>query len=386
MYLFFRNTVRTQRILLTERPNSRKSDQKTLVNKLKDKHSDHYCLAAIDDDVDPIVVCGMIFGTKRIATMIPTLSSTLQVSALFSIACSSSAFVAPAIDFQTRQYQNHDGTHRCQAVRPPFGLDDQADDRFGDIRTALDRMGSLLQDAGSSPSMQDFQKRITKVVSCEESSIPGAGKGLFAKQNIKKGTLIGFYPVHGIGAEFEDGSYVCCGITSEDQNHFDQIKDLKSNYIQYLIGSRRLGTADFGEDTQLFVDVNPSRIDSSECWNGHFVNDGATLSENSEQGMIDYYIASQKSKNCVHIPFGPSPLIAVVTTRKVKKGEELFTTYGCLYWLETIIRPGEECADATEAVQLKARDTAQDILTAMQGAQTMYVNQQAEIQESFAKM
>jgi hypothetical protein len=334
--------------------------------------------------MDPIGIRGITSERKRITTMI-SLSFILQVSGLFSITYSSMAFVAPVIVCRNECYDS--GTRRFQAARPPFGLDDEGDDRLVDIRTALDRMNNLLQDdAGSSPSMQDFQKRIKKVVSCEESSIPGAGKGLFAKQNIKKGTLIGFYPVHGIGAEFDDGSYVCCGITSEDQQHFDGIKDLKSNYIQYLIGSRKLGTADFGEDTQLFVDVNPNRADSSTYWNGHFVNDGATLSENSEQGMLDYYDASQQRKNCVHIPFGPSPMIAVATTRKVKKGEELFTTYGCLYWLETIIQPGEECADATEAVQLKARDTAQDILSAMRGAQTMYANQQAEIEESFAKI
>mmetsp|Transcript_8402 Transcript_8402/g.20661 ORF Transcript_8402/g.20661 Transcript_8402/m.20661 type:complete len:317 (+) Transcript_8402:93-1043(+) len=308
----------------------------------------------------------------------------LQVSVLLLIAFSSEAFVAPSIAAHSSCQHNN---IRCQSTRAPFGLEDATDDRYVDIRMALDRMDALLKDsAGSSPSMQDFQQRIQKVVAMGESSIQGAGKGLFATKNIKKGTLIGFYPVHGIGAEFEDGSYVSCGITPEDQSHFDGIKDLKSNYIQYLIGSRKLGGADFGEDTQLFVDVNPGRADISGCWNGHLVNDGATMSENTEQGMLDYYTASQKCKNCVHIPFGPSPLIAVVTTNKVKKGDELFTTYGCLYWLESIIQPGEECADATEAVQLKARETAQDILTAMRGAQTMYKNQQTEIEESFAKL
>lgn len=314
-----------------------------------------------------------------------TISLKVLLSVLVSFACSSAAFVAPAIKSQI-YWQNH-YTHQHQSIRPPFGLDDITDDRLIDIRTALDRMNTMLQDsAGSSPSMQDFQRRIQNVVSCDESSIPGAGKGLFAKQNIKKGTLIGFYPVHGIGVEFEDGSYICCGATSADQNHFDEIKDLNSNYMQYLIGSRRLGKANFGEDTQLFLDINPNRVCSSGPWNAHFVNDGATLFENSEQGMLDYYTASSSRKNCVHIPFGPSPLLALVTTRKVKKGEELFTTYGCLYWLENIIQPGEECADATDAVRLKARETAQSILTAMQGAQTMYANQQAEIQDSFSKM
>ena len=323
--------------------------------------------------------------------MMILVSLILQVSVLISTTCSSVAFiVAPRINYNAqRQRQSNENINRCQATRPPFGLDDPTDDRIVDIRTALDRMNNLLQDgAGSSPAMQVFQKRIRKAVSCGESSIPGAGQGLFANQIIKKGTVVGFYPVHGIGAEFDDGSSTCCGMTPEDQEHFYEIQNFggQSNYIQMLIGSRRLGTADFGEDTQLFVDVNPNRKDSTGSWNGHLVNDGAIVSENSEQGMLDYYTASQRSKNCVHIPFGPSPLLAVVTTRKVKKGEELFTTYGCLYWLETIIKPGEEYADATEAVRLQARETAQDLLTAMRSAQTMYVNQQAELEESFAKV
>eukprot|EP00536_Pseudo-nitzschia_multiseries_P007009 jgi/Psemu1/296426/fgenesh1_pm.156_\ len=271
------------------------------------------------------------------------------------------------------------------AARPAFGIDDTADDRLVDMRRALDRMNKLLQDdAGLSPSIQTFQTRIRKVVKCDESTIPGAGRGLFATQNIKKGTVIGFYPVHGIGAEFEDGSSICCGTTTEDQKYFDEIP--KSDYLLHLFGSRRLGAADFGEDTQIFIDVNPSRTDLSECWNGHLVNDGATVSENSEQGMLDYYTASQRKKNCVHIPFGPSPLLALVTTKKVKKGEELFTTYGCLYWLENILKPGEEVADATEAVQLQARETAQDLFDAMRSAQATYTSQQAEIEETFAAL
>ena len=315
-----------------------------------------------------------------------SLSIILQGSILFWFVSSSAAFVARRIDRQIRR-QNHKDTCRYRAILPPFGLEDVDDDRLVSIRRALNRMDNLLHDnVGLPPSMQDFQRRIQKLVSCGESSIQGAGKGLFANQNIKKGTLIGFYPVHGIGVEFDDDSYICCGMTSADQNHFDKIKDLKSNYVQYLVGSRQLGKADFGEDTQLFVDVNPSRVDLSGCWNGHLINDGATISDNSEKGMLEYYVDSEKRKNCVHIPFGPSPLLAVVTTRKVKKGEELFTTYGCLYWLEAIIGPDEECADVSEAVQLKARQTAQDIYTSMKGAQVMYSNQEAEIKDAFISM
>jgi len=316
--------------------------------------------------------------------MMTRISSVIQISALFSVVCSSAAFVTPVIYSYTLRQSGDNDIHRHQAIRSAFCLDDTTDDRLVDIRKALDRMNNLSQGGGSSPSMQTFQTRIRKIVSCGESSIPGAGRGLFASQNIKKGTVIGFYPVHAIGVEFEDESSICCGTTTEDQKYFDETP--KSSYLLNLFGSRRLGAADFGEDTLLFIDVNPSRADQSGCWNGHLVNDGATVSDNTEQGMLDYYIASQRRKNCVHIPFGPSPLLALVTTKKVKKGEELFTTYGCVYWLENIIEPSEEVADATEAVQLQARETAQDLFTAMKSAQTTYATQQAEIEETFAQL
>ena len=132
--------------------------------------------------------------------------------------------------------------------------------------------------------------------------------------------------------------------------------------------------------------MNPNQSDSNGGWIGHYINDGATVSTNSEVGMLDYYSASRQCKNCVHIPFGPAPLIATVTTRKVNKGEELFTSYGCLYWIENILKEGEDCADITEAVQMEAKQTAQDLFSAMQSARTRYVNQQAELQETFTKI
>ena len=313
------------------------------------------------------------------------ISSAIRAVALFSAVCSSLSFVAPALDSFNQRQCGDNNLHRHQSTRPAFGLDDTTDDRLVDIRNALEKMSKLSQSKDESHSMQTFETRIRKVISSGESSIPGAGRGLFATKNIKKGTVIGFFPVDGIGVEFDDGSSICCGLTPEDQTYFDNTP--KSNYLLNLFGSRRLGTADFGEDAQLFIDVNPGRTsDASTPWNGHLVNDGATVLENSEQGMLDYYAASQRRKNCVNIPFGPSPLLAVVTTKKVKKGEELFTTYGCLYWMEYILKPDEEVADVTEAVQLQARETAQDLFDAMKDAQVTYAKQQAEIEESFAQM
>jgi hypothetical protein len=297
-------------------------------------------------------------------------------------------------------------------LRQSFGTDDVTDDRFVNIRTALDRMNTLQKQQDGDEIMKDFQKRIQKVISCRESSIKGAGQGLFATKNIKTGTVIGFYPVHGIGVDFNDdtSSSICLGITPEDQTYFDDEnedanennspkKAEAANYIQYLIGSRKLGEADYGPDAQLFVNVNPDRIEEennddsdipSNCWISHYINDGATVLKNSEIGMLDYYTESKRKKNCVHIPFGPAPIIATVTTRKVKKGEELFTSYGCIYWAESIINNEDEdsecVADITDAVQIKAKETAQDIFTAWKNSQTIHESQQIQLQEKFERI
>mmetsp|Transcript_4000 Transcript_4000/g.9212 ORF Transcript_4000/g.9212 Transcript_4000/m.9212 type:complete len:318 (-) Transcript_4000:2559-3512(-) len=312
-------------------------------------------------------------------------ATTFRLVLLFGTTSTAAFWLAPRCsNCSVRAHQDQTST-QTHLTRPPFGLEDLADDRVVDIRTALDRMNALQNDGGtgSPSSMGELQRRIQKSVSVRESSIAGAGQGVFAKQNIKAGTVIGFYPVHGIGADF-DVSSVCFGMTQDDQEYFDQTQEEDSNYVQYLIGSRRIGAADFGAETNLFIDVNPSRMDPTGGWISHFINDGATAVANSEVGMLDYYTASRKFKNCVHVPFGPAPLVATVTTKKVKKGEELFTSYGCLYWIESLLQEGEDCTEVTDAATEEAKQTAQDLFTAMQSARTMYAKQQAELQESFA--
>jgi len=267
----------------------------------------------------------------------------------------------------------------------PLTLRDQHDTddaRFDDLKIALRRMQSLQNMSNNNM----FIPRKTAVV--QKSSIAEAGMGVFALQNIKAGTLVGYYPVHAIGIEQLDDngdevSSVCLAARQQDQPYFDQVATdtQKSNYMQYLIGSRRIaGNADFGSNNKhrLFVDVQPS-LPLNDKWISHFINDGATVRDNNtEASVLNYYKASRNMKNCVHIPFAASPIMATVTTRKVRKGEELFTTYGCLYW----------CADVTvtQAIQLEAKATAQDLLDAARKAQTPYATQQADLQEQYLSL
>lgn len=137
------------------------------------------------------------------------------------------------------------------------------------------------------------------------------------------------------------------------------------------------------EGGALFVDANPHQplIDG---WMGHLVNDGAIVASSSEQSILDYYAATRAAKNCVHVPFGPSPIQATVTTRKVKKGQELFTTYGCSYWMDALMgSAGMDAVEISPAIQEEVKETARDIFMALQGVNARRQAEAMELQASF---
>jgi hypothetical protein len=248
----------------------------------------------------------------------------------------------------------------------------------------------------SHPILQSFQKYHEQTVEARPSSVPGAGTGLFATKKIPAGKIVSLYPVHCLGMDIDD-DLIYISSNEEDQKHFDSdCHDSSCSYLQYLMGSRPLNSADgrsSGSDDAssmigkypLFVDINPNRT-APPGWSGHLVNDGAIVKENSEIGIMEYYRESQQARNCVHIPFGPSPMIAVVTTRKVQKGEELFTTYGCSYWLQALLdsaQNDEECTDITDQVHTEVRESAREIFVAMQKAAQSYSAEAAAFQSFF---
>ena len=107
--------------------------------------------------------------------------------------------------------------------------------------------------------------------------------------------------------------------------------------------------------------MNPNR-DIVDAWVSQMINDGATVQSNTEDGDLEYYEATKFAKNCIHIPFGPSPIMATVTTRKVKKGQEFFTTYGATYWLGVLLDiHGEDGVGITPKVQAQVKETAVDL-------------------------
>lgn len=246
----------------------------------------------------------------------------------------------------------------------------------------------------SSSSLSTLYAQSCKSVEIKESSIPGAGLGLFAKKNVKANTVICFYPAHALGVDMDDsnneGGFVC---NESDKEYFQTHPSSQSTYLhctdQPLFKRPSLLQQANGldqADTPLYLDANPNRP-IEPAWVSQMINDGATVQTNTEEGVLDYYQATKQCKNCIHIPFGPSPIMVTVTTRKVKKGQEFLTSYGATYWLGVLLDVhGQEGVGVTSKIQAQIQETAMDLSSSMQSVAVVYANQLEALQAEFDKI
>ena len=260
----------------------------------------------------------------------------------------------------------------------------------------------------SSSSLQRLRQQVKQLTKVGPSSLgEHAGKGLFATKNIKAGTIVGLYPAHALGYELvappedeeSDLSMFIAG-NSEDELYFRTNPHGNSPYLhatdQPLFERQSLLSSLFDSSKDemsppLYLDVNPNRNDElDDAWTSHYINDGASLINKNinEDSIEQYYSQSKKTKNCCHIPFGPSPILGTITTKKVKKGEELFTSYGVVYWLGSVEDSSDDSDVAlmTEKIQEQIVDSARDLQRAMLSASQGYEIESSDLVDSFNKL
>jgi len=288
---------------------------------------------------------------------------------------------------------------------------------------AMNKDTSNNQVFSKSSSLQRLRKQVITNTKVGPSSLGShAGLGLFATKNIKAGTIVGLYPAHALGYELvvpidnnksdddddainneenlQDLSMFMSG-NEQDENYFAEHPHGNSPYLhatdQPLFQRPSLLSPLFNEDSKdeisppLYLDVNPTRNDELDpIWTSHYINDGASLLDTIQQkdtsiedGIEEYYKHSSSKKNCIHIPFGPSPLLATITTKKVKKGQELFTSYGVVYWLGSVDMEGYSSTSTTETIQNQIFQSARDLQAAMEAAKNGYSNESSDLIAAF---
>lgn len=211
------------------------------------------------------------------------------------------------------------------------------------------------------------------------STIPGAGRGLFATQNIAKGEVITCYP----------GDALLFASPSDDQENEDdddnenadedadedEDEDVDWNYDdeeedwvdETVLWGSHISVADqWDEDTvfdglagnDILISTPPltdyavavcdtysvmgmPTLDTDPAYYGHFANDSAghfatkraDRSVGIEKGIATYVLESVEASNAMHQSLDDLHMITIAT-RDVKAGEEVLVTYGPDYWME----------------------------------------------------
>jgi hypothetical protein len=263
----------------------------------------------------------------------------------------------------------------------------------------------------STPSLHRLRKQVQQLTMIDQSSLgEHAGLGLFATKNIKAGTIIGLYPAHALGYELlvpaagdannlRDLSLFLAQSEIDEKYFTENQPHNNSPYLhatdQPIFQRPSMLAPLFDQNGKvgmvpppLYLDVNPNRNSELDgIWTSHYINDGSSLldhtrsvgtSSSIEDGIEQYYQQSTQAKNCIHIPFGPSPVLATITTKKVKKGQELFTSYGVVYWLGAISTNNGDDNGAsnapgmTEKIQSQIVQSARDLRQSMEEAKKGY--------------
>ena len=213
----------------------------------------------------------------------------------------------------------------------------------------------------------------------KESKIEGAGRGLFATEDIKEGSVITCYP----------GDALLCELpsTQEDENEegeddvskFDFDDDENEAVDEVVLWGQHVPINNRWDDDTVFdgSKSNPPltsyavttndvysvmghpELDDNPAYIGHFANDGAGHlayespdsprnidaslelgldTDSDEFGVEDniaaYVLKSFDVANAMHQPLDEDEFhMVTVAIRDIKKGEEILVTYGPDYWI-----------------------------------------------------
>jgi len=168
------------------------------------------------------------------------------------------------------------------------------------------------------------------------SSIIGAGRGLFALEDISKGQLITCYPGDALLCKSKDGAEdILWGAHVPKADIWDEDAIFVGTEANPPLTSYSVSV-----DDQYSVLGHPS-IDDNPAYYGHYANDGASMElvlDIEEELGVEENIATYVSKsievaNAMHKPFREDAYhMVTIATRDIKAGEEILVTYGPDYW------------------------------------------------------
>jgi hypothetical protein len=181
--------------------------------------------------------------------------------------------------------------------------------------------------------------KTTKGLGIGPSSIPNAGRGLFATRSFVRGEVITCYPGDGI-------VYTAPNVMMDDNDDDDDDEQVESviwaNPDATVESSPSRSQTNSWDLEEYTLRVNdkfsvigvPSNNDNDDphfyFYSGHYANDGACL-VGGDAGMSTYVLESNALANAMHMNVDDCHMVTLAT-RSIAPGEEILVTYGPEYW------------------------------------------------------
>lgn len=159
------------------------------------------------------------------------------------------------------------------------------------------------------------------------SRILGAGRGLFATEDIPKGQVITCYPGDALLTKSDEYNDLLWGTHVPTSDVWDG-----DAVFEGTESSPPLTSYSVSVDEKYSVLGLPN-LDDNPAYFGHYANDGAGIDEFGleeelgEEGNIAAYVSrSNALRNAVHTPFKGGAHMVTVATRDIQAGEEILVT------------------------------------------------------------
>lgn len=147
---------------------------------------------------------------------------------------------------------------------------------------------------------------------------PIHGMGLFAAFDLPAHQIVTLFPASkGFGKYMANGAsafmlYHNVDVTGEELNP------------RYRLGLHHGNRSDF------FIEADPN-APLRQGWLGHMINDVCTLESLTAKSVKRYMQTSDRQSNVGYVQFN-SGLVAIVTKRAIKEGDELLMSYGPMFY------------------------------------------------------
>lgn len=175
------------------------------------------------------------------------------------------------------------------------------------------------------------------------STIADAGNGVFANRDIEDGELITLYPGDAVLVQDSTAS------DDDDENDDDDAKNAAAPPPVGIMFGNHVPTSnrdtnrvtnhearsyemEINKYTSIVADPLVQNVEN-HAYMGHICNDGAAITQQfDEESRALYTTATEKACNAKHVVMEGSHM-GTISTRDIRKGEEIFVSYGPGYWL-----------------------------------------------------